>query len=188
LPKLYLETGRALVDEAGYLISTVVAVKKRQTERAGLGDSLAGYGKSGYQVHTSAARNALVLDAGVNLLYTSTWYQPSILPARTCFDAPAATTVYGCLCMNIDVIREDAPLPGLTTGDQVVLHPVGAYNITQSMQFITYRPAVVMISADHQVHVIRHRENLAYVEELEEIPVHLAARPVRSSESTARAL
>jgi hypothetical protein len=78
--------------------------------------------------------------------------------------------------MNIDVIREEAPLPGLTTGDHVVLHPVGAYNITQSMQFITYRPAVVMIGLDGAVHVIRRRENLAYVQELEEVPEHLAQK------------
>jgi diaminopimelate decarboxylase len=75
--------------------------------------------------------------------------------------------------MNIDVIREDAPLPALTTGDQVVLHPVGAYNITQSMQFITYRPAVVMIDSERNVHVIRQRENLDYVQELEAVPSHL---------------
>jgi diaminopimelate decarboxylase len=78
--------------------------------------------------------------------------------------------------MNIDVIREEAPLPGLTVGDQVVLHPVGAYNITQSMQFITYRPAVVMIDTDKTVHVIRRRENLAYVQELEKTPQHLAPK------------
>jgi len=61
----------------------------------------------------------------------------------------------------------------LTTGDQVVLHPVGAYNITQSMQFITYRPAVVMIGLDGEVHVIRRREDLSYVQELEQVPEHL---------------
>ena len=74
----------------------------------------------------------------------------------------------------IDVIREEAPLPGLTTGDLVVMHPVGAYNVTQSMQFITYRPAVVMIDEDRKVHVIRRRENLDYVQELEQVPAHLA--------------
>ena len=76
--------------------------------------------------------------------------------------------------MNIDVIREEAPLPGLTTGDQVVMHPVGAYNITQSMQFIAYRPAVVMVGTDQKVHVIRRREDLGYVQALESVPPHLA--------------
>jgi len=179
LPKLYLETGRALVDEAGYLISTVVAVKRRPTSSS-LPGVLAAYGKAAPaqgSVHETD-RPALVIDAGVNLLYTTTWYQHSILPAKACVDLPAPTTVYGCLCMNIDVIREETPLPSLTTGDQVVLHPVGAYNITQSMQFITYRPAVVMIGLDHKVHVIRRRENLSYVQQLEKTPLHLAAKPV----------
>jgi diaminopimelate decarboxylase len=180
LPKLYLETGRALVDEAGYLISTVVAVKRRPVANS-INSVLAAYGKA---APASAAaqghetdRPALVIDAGVNLLYTTTWYQPAILPVKPSLDQPAPTTVYGCLCMNIDVIREETPLPGLTTGDQVVLHPVGAYNITQSMQFITYRPAVVMIGTDRKVHVIRRRENLAYVQELEKMPLHLAPKP-----------
>jgi diaminopimelate decarboxylase len=81
--------------------------------------------------------------------------------------------------MNIDIIREETPLPGLTTGDQVVLHPVGAYNITQAMQFITYRPAVVMIGLDGEVHVIRRREDLAYVQELEQTPEHLAPQGLK---------
>jgi diaminopimelate decarboxylase len=174
LPRLYLETGRALVDDAGYLISTVVAVKKRTTPTE-MQTSLAAYGKAGAAAMPQGnARHALVLDAGINLLYTTAWYQPKILPARPCLDTPEPTTVFGCLCMNIDVIREDAPLPSLTTGDQVVLHPVGAYNITQSMQFITYRPAVVMIDGERKVHVIRHRENLEYVQELEAVPGHLS--------------
>jgi len=176
LPRLYLETGRALVDEAGYLISSVVAVKRRQLASASqLGGVLAAYGKGASQSASAVEtdRPALVIDAGVNLLYTTAWYLPSILPARACVDNPAPTTVYGCLCMNIDIIREETPLPGLTTGDQVVLHPVGAYNITQSMQFITYRPAVVMIGTDGEVHVIRRRENLEYVQQLEEVPEHL---------------
>jgi diaminopimelate decarboxylase len=185
LPRLYLETGRALVDEAGYLISTVVAVKRRQMAVVPpLDGVLAAYGKAALtsaptQMHESD-RPALVIDSGVNLLYTTAWYQPSILPAKPCADVPAPTTVYGCLCMNIDVIREEVALPGLTTGDHVVLHPVGAYNITQAMQFITYRPAVVMIGLDGDVHVIRRRENLEYVQELEELPGHLGRKQEES--------
>jgi len=191
LPRLLLETGRALVDEAGYLISSVVAVKQRPVPAPNnLGGVLGAYGKAAPQTNgvlgslaaygksapapIEGSRSAVVLDAGVNLLYTTAWYQPSIIPARACAESPVATTVYGCLCMNIDVIREEAPLPGLTTGDQVVIHPVGAYNITQSMQFISYRPAVVLIGCDGNVHVIRRRENLEYVQHLEEIPAHLA--------------
>lgn len=188
LPRLYLETGRALVDEAGWLVSTVVALKKRVIpETSGVASSLAAYGKTSHalnqslaahgKVHqplsTMDARNAVVLDAGVNLLYTTAWYQPTILPAKPTAEPLTPTTVYGCLCMNIDVIREEAPLPGLSTGDHVVLHPVGAYNVTQSMQFIAYRPAVVMIDETGKPQLIRQQEDLRYVQELEQVPEHL---------------
>lgn len=183
LPQLYLETGRALVDEAGYLISTVVAVKHRALRdgNAALGAygkgavaALGAYGKGGPgQAVLESKRNAVVLDAGINILYTTTWYQPSIHPAAEAPEGVQPTTVYGCLCMNIDVIREETPLPELKAGDAVVIHPVGAYNVTQSMQFIAYRPAVVMIAPDRQVQVIRRRETLADVEGPEVVPGRL---------------
>ena len=188
LPKLYLETGRAMVDEAGYLISSVVAVKQRSMHEAGQSlaaygkgavspaSALGAYGKGAVPASVGTRRNAVVLDAGINILYTSTWYQPTIYPASPPASAAQPTTVYGCLCMNIDVIREEASLPDLRAGDAVVMHPVGAYNLTQSMQFITYRPAVVMIDPDCGVHVIRRREVLEDVQGPEEVPEHLVGK------------
>ena len=146
-PMLYLETGRALVDDAGYLITTVMSSRR-------LGDG----------------RQAIVVDAGVNLLYTATWYRFDIEAAKSIQAPPGSTTVYGPLCMNIDVIQQEAMLPPLNAGDRLLIHPVGEYNITQSMQFITYRPAVVMVGTNGEVDVIREREDLAYVEALERMP------------------
>lgn len=191
LPHLFLETGRAMVDEAGYLISSVVAVKQRPVSEnhpslAAYGKggfapaaSLAAYGKGGTLPSPTTKRNAVVLDAGIHILYTTNWYQPTIYPAAVSTTTCQPTMVYGCLCMNIDVIREEAPLPDLRTGDAVVMHPVGAYNITQSMQFITYRPAVVMIAPDCVVHVIRRREELEDVQGPEQVPAHLAQAETR---------
>jgi diaminopimelate decarboxylase len=184
LPRLYLETGRALVDEAGWLLGTVVAVKQRALGNGaaaamaayGKGGVLAAYGKGGLPAVAAGLadrRNAVVLDAGIGVLYTTAWYQPSIHAAAPPRGAVQPTTVYGCLCMNIDVIREEAPLPELRAGDAVVMHPVGAYNITQSMQFISYRPAVVMIGLDGAVHVIRRREELGDVTGPEITPAYL---------------
>ncbi len=187
LPHLYLETGRALVDEAGYLVSSVVAVKQRRMHDAKA--VFAAYGKGGTTPAAALGaygkgdvangqgvnrRNAVVLDAGIHILYTTAWYQPSIYPAAMTTAGVQPTTVYGCLCMNIDVIREEAPLPDLKAGDAVVMHPVGAYNITQSMQFIAYRPAVVMIDPERRVHLIRRRETLEDVQGPEVVPEHLA--------------
>lgn len=199
LPKLYLETGRALVDEAGYLLSKVVAVKQRTVRDAGAalaaygkggaGGALGAYGKGGVSVATTGSRrNAVVLDAGIQILYTTSWYQPSIYPAAEPQSGVQPTTVYGCLCMNIDVIREEAALPDLRTGDAVVIHPVGAYNVTQSMQFIAYRPAVVMIGIDGKAHVIRRRETLEDVRGPERVPDFLTGKPGAAGEARSSGL
>jgi diaminopimelate decarboxylase len=119
-------------------------------------------------------RGGYIVDAGVNLLYTATWYRIGVTPARASNLPPNAVRLYGCLCMNIDVIRDSVMLPPLEVGDRLVLHPVGAYNLTQSMQFIAFRPAVVMIGLDGAVEVIRRREELADIEQGEQVPKHLA--------------
>jgi diaminopimelate decarboxylase len=61
----------------------------------------------------------------------------------------------------------------LQKGDQVVVHKVGAYNMTQWMQFITMRPNIVLIDNDNNTPIIRKAENLEYIQALEEIPAHL---------------
>ena len=76
--------------------------------------------------------------------------------------------------MNIDVVRENISFPPLQAGDHVVVHHVGAYNITQSMQFIALRPAVVMIDQTGKANVIKTREELDSVEKNEVLPDHLS--------------
>ncbi len=157
------------MDEAGYLLTSVVATKRNRR----FADAVvsAPKAKSPPQAAMSQPGGpALIVDAGVHLLYTANWYRQKILPARPHSGSPEPTTIYGCLCMNIDVMQEATPLPGLGVGDVLVIHPAGAYNITQSMQFITYRPRVVMVMADGTVEVIRERENLAHIESLERMP------------------
>ena len=146
-PTVVLETGRALIDDAGTLIATVHATKR-------LPDG----------------QHALVLDAGVNLLFTSYWYNNQVVPTREHRGAPEPAVMYGPLCMNIDVLRDSVALPRLEAGDRVAFKNVGAYNMTQWMQFIALRPAVVMIGKDGQVAVVRRAESLSDIEALEELP------------------
>ena len=56
---LILETGRALIDDAGFLLGTVLANKR-----------------------LSDGRRATILDFGVNTLFTSFWYDHKISPAQ----------------------------------------------------------------------------------------------------------
>lgn len=150
LPLLILESGRVLIDDAGYLLSTVLANKR-----------------------LSDGRRATILDAGVNILFTSFWYDHKITPAQEFTQHTEDMALYGPLCMNIDVVRQSINLPLLNRGDKVVVHKVGAYNMTQWMQFIQMRPNVILIDESGNTHLIREAENLQYVEQLEKIPEHL---------------
>lgn len=150
LPLLILETGRALIDEAGSLITSVIANKRLST-----------------------GRRATIIDAGVNLLFTSFWYQHPVTPAQGFSQYREENTLYGPLCMNIDCVRESITLPLLNKGDKLVIHYTGAYNLTQWMQFITLRPNVVMIDQDSKTHIIRESESVASVSGLEKTPDYL---------------
>jgi diaminopimelate decarboxylase len=149
-PELILETGRALIDESGWLITTVEASKR-------LPDG----------------RRSYVLDAGVNTLFTSFWYRYTIEIDREVSGISEPSVLNGPLCMNIDVIDESALLPALSRGSKLILSPVGAYNVTQSMQFIEYKPAVILIAEDGTTHCIREKEDLSDVQRRESIPPHL---------------
>lgn len=150
LPLLILESGRALIDDAGYLLGSVLANKR-----------------------LSDGRRATIMDFGVNILFTSFWYEHKISPAQDFTHHTEDMVLYGPLCMNIDMVRESINLPLLNRGDHVVVHRVGAYNMTQWMQFIQMRPNVVMIDEKGTPHLIREAESLAYIEQPEKMPVHL---------------
>ncbi len=152
-PTLVLETGRGLVDDAGTLLTTVHATKR-------LPDG----------------RRALVADAGVNVLFTSFWYRHDVVPTRRIPGLPEPTVIFGPLCMNIDVIREQLLLPPAEVGDVLAFRNAGAYNVTQWMQFITYRPAVVLVGPDGQHGLLRRREDLEVVRGPEAIPSWLEAK------------
>ncbi|HQK97602.1 MAG TPA: diaminopimelate decarboxylase, partial [Bacteroidia bacterium] len=88
LPLLILETGRALIDDAGFLLGSVIASKR-----------------------LSDGRRATIMDFGVNILFTSFWYDHKITPAQEFSHHTEDMVVFGPLCMNIDVIRDSVNLP-----------------------------------------------------------------------------
>lgn len=146
-PELIIESGRALVDNAGYLITSVVARKQ-------LPDGTPFY----------------VLDAGTNLLSMLALIEIGVETVQPNDDSPVKSMLCGPLCMNTDIVRHEIDLPKLKRGDQLVLSPAGAYNVTQSMPFIDYRPAVVMIRENGTLKLIRAREDLTDIDR-REIPL-----------------
>lgn len=150
-PTLILETGRAVVDDAEVLLTSVVGNKR-------LPDG----------------RRAVVLDAGVNLLFTGFWYHHEVRPTRCLEGIPEETVLYGPLCMNIDVMRSSVFLPPLNVGDALLFSPVGAYNNTQWMQFINYRPNIVLVEETGEVSLVRKAEDLDFMVQLEKLPKKLS--------------
>jgi diaminopimelate decarboxylase len=67
LPLLILESGRVLIDDAGYLLGTVIANKR-----------------------LANGKGATIVDFGVNILFTSFWYEHQVNPAQD-FVATAKT-------------------------------------------------------------------------------------------------
>lgn len=165
MPLLILETGRALIDEAGTLVSTVVANKR-------LADG----------------RRALVMDAGVNVLFTSFWYRYDIVPTTPVAGLSEPTVLFGPLCMNIDVVCENMMLPPMPAGTKVLVKTVGAYNVTQSMQFIHLRPAVCLIGNDGKHACIRRIETLDDLVIGEQLPEWLEGKTGVASGNGARPL
>jgi len=156
LPLLILESGRVLIDDAGFLLGTVLANKR-----------------------LSDGRRATILDFGVNTLFTAFWYDHQISTTQSYGQHTEEMVLYGPLCMNIDVIRESITLPLLEKGNHVVVHKVGAYNMTQWMQFITLRPNIVLIDVENNTHVIRKAETLETLLSNEQIPDHLKLNPLK---------
>lgn len=149
-PKLIFECGRVVIDDAQMLLASVVGTKR-------LPDG----------------RHAAILDAGCNLLFTSYWYNHQVQMTRPALGPLQDTVLYGPLCMNIDVIRQSVLLPPLHAGDTLLVSNVGAYNNTQWLQFIEYRPNVVLIHEDGACSVIRKREDLEVMMAQDRLPDHL---------------
>jgi diaminopimelate decarboxylase len=150
LPTLILESGRSVVDDAESLVTSVVGTKR-------LADG----------------RRAIIVDAGVNLLFTGFWYNHDFKPTAPLHGIAEETILYGPLCMNIDCVRHTIMLPPLSPGDLLVVNPVGAYNNTQWLQFIQYRPNVVMVHEDDEISVVRSAEDLSVINAQERLPSHL---------------
>ncbi|MBT4963572.1 MAG: hypothetical protein HOI53_09065 [Francisellaceae bacterium] len=134
--RLVLEPGRAVIDEAVALITTVIANKN---------------GKHDSKI--------TLIDAGVNILPTTTWYNRVPKVAKQHDSEYTKQRLCGPLCMQIDVISEGSYLPNLKPGDHMIIPNVGAYNHTQSMQFIQYRPATILMDDNFKPVLIQRKEN-----------------------------
>jgi len=136
--RLVLEPGRALVGNAGVLLTRVLYIKGNQQ------------------------KHFVVVDAGMNDLMRPTLYGSlhQIVPVERRTGKTFMADVVGPLCETGDFLARDREMPSVEPGDLVAVMTVGAYGYVLSSNYNSRpRPPEVMV-AGSQVELIRPRERL----------------------------
>lgn len=152
--KIVLEPGRALVGNAGALITKVLYIKEGETKKF------------------------IIIDAGMNDLIRPAFYDAyhNILTADESFGDVETVDVVGPVCETVDVLGKDVELPYLKPGDLLVIQSAGAYGFVMASNYNSRtRPAEVMVEGGG-FSVIKERETYEDLIEGEIIPDFLKSR------------
>jgi len=136
--RLIIEPGRALVGDAGVLLTRVLYVKRSQQ------------------------KNFIVVDAGMNDLMRPTLYGSyhGIVPVLRRPAETLTADVVGPLCETGDFLAQDREMPDVRAGDLLAILTVGAYGYVLASNYNTRpRPAEVLLDG-HEVELIRPRERV----------------------------
>ena len=144
--QILLEPGRALVGNAGALLTRVEYLKHGEE------------------------RNFAVVDAAMNDLLRPALYQAwhDIRPVRPRASGARRYEVVGPVCESADFLGHDREL-ALAEGDLLAIMSTGAYGMSMSSNYNT-RPRVPEVIVDgSQLYLVRNRESLAQLFALERI-------------------
>jgi diaminopimelate decarboxylase len=142
--KVLFEPGRALVGNAGILLTKVEYLKPGESKNFAIVD---------------AAMNDLMRPALYDAYHHITTIADSSAQAHT-------YEVVGPVCESGDFLGHDRSL-AIAEGDYLAIHSAGAYGMSMSSNYNTRaRAAEVLVDGD-QVHVIREREQIADLFKLE---------------------
>ena len=141
-PRLIIEPGRSIVGRAGVAVYTVGGIKRIPGVRTyvsvdgGMGDNI---------------RPALY-DAAYEVMSVD----------DPCGEAVDKVTIAGKFCESGDLLAKDVALPELSTGDLLALPASGAYCVPMASNYnLQTRPAIVLVTEQAEVRLIRRRETYA---------------------------
>ena len=135
-PELIFEPGRAIVADAGILLTTAHVLKRQ------------------------GRVNWAIVDAGMSAFLRPALYgaKHQIIPANKRQAKQILYSIGGPCCESGDVLRKNVALPTLRENDLLAVLDVGAYGFTMSNNYNgLVRPAVVLV-AEGGEHLIRRRE------------------------------
>jgi diaminopimelate decarboxylase len=136
--RLIVEPGRALVGDAGILLTRVLYVKRNRQ------------------------KNFIVVDAGMNDLMRPTLYGSyhEIVPVREHASEKLRADVVGPLCETGDFLAQDREMPEVEPGELLAILAAGAYGFVLSSNYNTRpRPAEVLVHGS-RAELVRPRERL----------------------------
>jgi diaminopimelate decarboxylase len=136
--RLVIEPGRALVGNAGALLTRVLYVKRNQT------------------------KNFIVIDSGMNDLMRPTLYGSyhEIVPLRHGVQERLLADIVGPLCESGDFFARDRDMADVQPADLLAVLTTGAYGFVLSSNYNTRpRPAEVLVNGG-QAELIRERETV----------------------------
>ncbi len=145
--KVLIEPGRAIVGNAGVLLTRVEYLKHHEE------------------------KNFAIVDAAMNDLLRPTLYQAwqAIIPVVPREDVAAQTyDVVGPICETGDYLGKEREL-AIQEGDLLAVRSAGAYGFTMSSNYNSRPRAVELIVDGNRVHVVRERENLAQLWQSEKV-------------------
>ncbi len=144
---LIIEPGRALVENAGVLVTQVIDIRTRRLS------------KSKY----------VVVDSGTNYAMPIKFINDRNIDQLTedNFSKPELYTIAGNLCAGDDIFANNIKLKPLSIGDKIIIFNVGAYDISTSYSFSRLRPLVYFAYRDSSIKMVRKTENTDYVLALE---------------------
>jgi diaminopimelate decarboxylase len=138
--EIIVENGRALVGDAGVLLSRVMYVKDQSTKRF------------------------VVLDAAMTELIRPSLYDAhhAIMPVRAAASDSEwkRVDVVGPVCETGDFLAVDRALPPLVAGDLVAIRGAGAYGMSMASQYNARPRAAEVMVEDGGFRIVRERETL----------------------------
>jgi diaminopimelate decarboxylase len=149
--RIQIEPGRFISGNAGILVTHVEYVKK------------------------TGKKNFVIVDAAMNDLIRPSFYDSyhEIVPIHRKGGTLISSDVVGPICESGDFFCKNRPLPRVKTGDYLALLSAGAYGAVMSSNY-NARPltAEVLVNGNKSA-VVRERQPLSKIWELEKVPIWL---------------
>jgi diaminopimelate decarboxylase len=133
---IWIEPGRAIVADAGLLVTRVISIKE------------------------NSAKKFIIVDSGMNDLLRPSFYNAyhQIVPLSVNTYEHEQVDIVGPICENSDFFARDRLLPKIKAGEYLAILTAGAYGFALSSNYNGRpRPAEVLVNGD-RLRVIRPRQ------------------------------